>query len=292
MSDRPDLINSEMGGVAFNSVDQCFKQALLKQMFSDIIPVRIEFNTRFFVTIDPAAGGEHSDFAMVSFTCSYGVYKVFSAGSPRFCFFLGLSVLRVCVCHSKCCHRVSRQHHQRFDLVKDVGEAANVLRDGDGLKEIFLRDCTHDRDGHVRVQRYKHDALPEKGVLDVFRQAGRTTRHKVDFFLNILVFEHLVFVVQLRVQDPVSHLVVDGQEEKEQHHDMRVAYCVSVQDLEQFVQTAHCVFEAAVVLFRVLNHFPHQHAHKRRVLRENSVKEHIIHLQRLHLRGLWHFTRS
>ena len=76
MSDRPDLINSEMGGVAFNSVDQCFKQVLLKQMFSDIIPVRIEFNTRFFVTIDPAAGGEHSDFAMVSFMCIYGIYKV------------------------------------------------------------------------------------------------------------------------------------------------------------------------------------------------------------------------
>ena len=87
MSDRPDLINSEMGGVAFNSVDQCFEQALLKQMFSDIIPVRIEFNTRFFVTIDPAAGGEHSDFAMVSFTCSYGVYKVFSPCSPCFCLF-------------------------------------------------------------------------------------------------------------------------------------------------------------------------------------------------------------
>jgi len=76
MSDRPDLINSEMGGVAFNSVDQCFKQSLLKQMFNEPIPLRIDFNTRFFVTVDPAAGGEHSDFAMVSFSYSHGIFKV------------------------------------------------------------------------------------------------------------------------------------------------------------------------------------------------------------------------
>jgi len=79
MSDRPDLINSEMGGVACNSVDQCFKQALLKQMFEEVIPLQIDFSSRFYVTIDPAAGGEHSDFAMVSFTCNHGVYKVFIA---------------------------------------------------------------------------------------------------------------------------------------------------------------------------------------------------------------------
>jgi len=213
MSDRPDLINSEMGGVAFNSVDQCFKQALLKQMFSDIIPVRIEFNTRFFVTIDPAAGGEHSDFAMVSFTCSYGIYKVASV------------MLLACVylCRRGCRHGVSRQHHQCFDLVKDVSDAGNALCDCDGLEKVFLRNGAHDRDGYVRVQGRKHNALPKKGVLDVFRETGRATRHKVDFFLNILVFEHLVFVVELCVEDPVSHLVIDGEEEEKQHNNVRVA---------------------------------------------------------------------
>ena len=83
MSDRPDLINSEMGGVAFNSVDQCFKQSLLKQMFNETIPLNIEFNTRFFVTVDPAAGGEHSDFAMVSFTYCHGIFKVISCACKR-----------------------------------------------------------------------------------------------------------------------------------------------------------------------------------------------------------------
>jgi len=76
MSDRPDLINSEMGGVAFSSIDQCFKPALLKKMFDEQIPLTIDFNTRFFVTVDPAAGGQNSDFALVSFTVCSGVYKV------------------------------------------------------------------------------------------------------------------------------------------------------------------------------------------------------------------------
>jgi len=77
MSDRPDLINSEMGGVAFNSIDACFKQADLKRMFNFKIQLFISTGTTFFVTVDPAAGGEHSDFAIVSFTMLHGIYKVF-----------------------------------------------------------------------------------------------------------------------------------------------------------------------------------------------------------------------
>jgi len=77
MSDRPDLINSEMGGVAFSSIDQCFKQNDLKRMFTITIQISIVSCTPFFVTVDPAAGGENSDFAVVSFTVAHGLYKVF-----------------------------------------------------------------------------------------------------------------------------------------------------------------------------------------------------------------------
>jgi len=77
MSDRPDLINSEMGGVAFNSIDACFKQVDLKRMFNQIIHITIPTGNAFFVTVDPAAGGENSDFAVVSFTMLHGVYKVY-----------------------------------------------------------------------------------------------------------------------------------------------------------------------------------------------------------------------
>jgi len=86
MSDRPDLINSEMGGVAFSSVDQCFKQEYLKLMFGREISVEIAFGTTFFTCVDPAAGGENSDFAVVSFTFMYGIYVV------RICFYLKLTM--------------------------------------------------------------------------------------------------------------------------------------------------------------------------------------------------------
>ena len=76
MSEHPDLINSEMGGVAGNSVDKYLKQSRLKQMFKKTIPIRIEFNTPFFVTVDLAASGEHSDFAMVLFSYNHGIFKV------------------------------------------------------------------------------------------------------------------------------------------------------------------------------------------------------------------------
>ena len=211
MSDHPDLINSEMGGVAFNSVDQCFKQALLKQMFSDAIPVRIEFNTRFFVTIDPAAGGEHSDFAMVSFMCSHGIYKVNSVLTE---------ILNAIL---------SQEHHQCFDFIKDFGYAAYILCYGYLLEEIFLGNCTQDGYGDVGVKRGEYNALSQEGVLDVFGETRGAARHKVDFFLNILVLEQLVLVCLLRVEDPVSHFVVDGQKKKEEHHDMRMTYCVGIE---------------------------------------------------------------
>jgi len=76
MSDRPDLIVSEMGGVAFSSVDQCFRYCDLKRMFESPIPMTLEWETPFFVCVDPCAGGEHSDFAVVSFVYVYGSYQV------------------------------------------------------------------------------------------------------------------------------------------------------------------------------------------------------------------------
>lgn len=76
MSDRPDLIVSEMGGVAFSSVDQCFRFCDLKRMFNYDVELNIEWDLPFFVCIDPCAGGEHSDFAVVSFIYLHGAYQV------------------------------------------------------------------------------------------------------------------------------------------------------------------------------------------------------------------------
>ena len=75
MSDRPDLINSELGGMAVAGTDQCFKQAYLKRMFADMMPLNVEYSHPFYVSVDPAAGGEKSDFAVISFWIHRGVYQ-------------------------------------------------------------------------------------------------------------------------------------------------------------------------------------------------------------------------
>lgn len=58
-------------------------------MFAEHNLLGIEFETRFFVAVDPAAGGEKSDFAVVSFLVYRGIYQVracFRAVCLRFIF--------------------------------------------------------------------------------------------------------------------------------------------------------------------------------------------------------------
>lgn len=76
MSDRPDLINSEMSGVAFSSVDQAFRQCDLKRMFSNCPPIELPMNPQLMVCIDPCAGGQFSDFALVSLVYENGIFQV------------------------------------------------------------------------------------------------------------------------------------------------------------------------------------------------------------------------
>ena len=76
---RQDLINSELGGIAVGNNDQCFRLVDLKRMFNNTIHMEMESGVPFFITIDPCAGGEHSDFAIVSFVVSHGVYQVLGA---------------------------------------------------------------------------------------------------------------------------------------------------------------------------------------------------------------------
>lgn len=76
MSDRPDLINSELGGIAAAGTEQCFKTVYLDRMFAPGTTVDVVTGQDFFVSVDPMAGGERSDFAVVSFAIRRGVYQV------------------------------------------------------------------------------------------------------------------------------------------------------------------------------------------------------------------------
>ena len=83
--DRPDLIRSELAGLAFSSLQQVFRQVDIDAMFAASALPFVQ-DEDIFLLIDPAAGGPSSDYAVVSFTRQRGVITVRSTPA--------------CVCHA------------------------------------------------------------------------------------------------------------------------------------------------------------------------------------------------
>jgi hypothetical protein len=75
MQDRPDLIESELSGLAFDSLQQVFRNVDLDIMFSQRPPTSV-MNETIHVFIDPAAGGPGSDYAVVSVCRQKGLITV------------------------------------------------------------------------------------------------------------------------------------------------------------------------------------------------------------------------
>ena len=64
MQDRPDLIQSELAGLAFDSLQQAFAAADIERMFSQECPEQC-FGQPIFTVVDPAAGGPQSEYAVL-----------------------------------------------------------------------------------------------------------------------------------------------------------------------------------------------------------------------------------
>ena len=75
MQDRPDLIVSELSGLAFDSLQQAFRPCDLTVMF-DQEPIASRNAEVIYIAIDPAAGGPQSDYALVSITRHKGMVTV------------------------------------------------------------------------------------------------------------------------------------------------------------------------------------------------------------------------
>jgi hypothetical protein len=75
MQDRPDLIESELSGLAFDSLQQVFKAEHIEVMFKQAIPAPV-LNDDVHIFIDPAAGGPYSDYAVLSVTRQKGMITV------------------------------------------------------------------------------------------------------------------------------------------------------------------------------------------------------------------------
>lgn len=75
MEDRPDLIVSELSGLAFDATQQIFKTELIDIMFQQNPPYHV-INEDIHVFIDPAAGGPFSDYCVLSVTRQKGLLTV------------------------------------------------------------------------------------------------------------------------------------------------------------------------------------------------------------------------
>jgi hypothetical protein len=65
MQDRPDLIQSELAGLAFDSLQQVFRKSDIAIAMA-LKPLPLPDNPYVFIVIDPATGGPQSDYAVVS----------------------------------------------------------------------------------------------------------------------------------------------------------------------------------------------------------------------------------
>ena len=70
-----DLIQSELAGLAFDSLQQVFRKQDIENMYAQE-PLPLEQKQTVFVIVDPAAGGPSSDYAIVSLVRSRGNVQV------------------------------------------------------------------------------------------------------------------------------------------------------------------------------------------------------------------------
>lgn len=82
MADRPDLIQSELAGLSFDSTQELFRAAHLDIMFTMVGPAP-PINSELCIFVDPAAGGPSSDYAIMSVSRHQGLIMVSVSKKPN-----------------------------------------------------------------------------------------------------------------------------------------------------------------------------------------------------------------
>ena len=116
MQDRPDLIKSELAGLAFDSLQQVFRKTDIDELFTAQTLPFIK-DQEVFVVIDPAAGGPSSDYAVVSLCRQRGIVTV------RLRYQIPLLAL-----DHKPGHVLRRAEEDRHQLLPQVHEEPRELR--------------------------------------------------------------------------------------------------------------------------------------------------------------------
>ena len=149
MQDRPDLIQSELAGLAFDSLQQVFRKIDIEFAF-DTAPLPMEMDQTVWVVVDPAAGGPSSDFAVLSMCRSRGCVTVCTRPGARMRSALGEQIA---------VDALLDEDHRRAPLVGEEADREYVAEVGEEPGHL----------AQVRVGVHRDDAVLEHRV-DVQQQ--------------------------------------------------------------------------------------------------------------------------
>ena len=126
----PDLIKSELSGLAFDSLQQCFRTDDIEAMFAQE-PMPPLLNDDIYIVIDPAAGGPGSDYALVAFQRNRGNVTI-----------VGIDVLSGC-----------KEPSKQFKLVEEhvAKLRENLYRSGSKITILVERNLGFEAEHHKRA---------------------------------------------------------------------------------------------------------------------------------------------
>ncbi|KAJ1469369.1 hypothetical protein T484DRAFT_1852065 [Baffinella frigidus] len=176
MGDRPDLIQSELAGLAFDAAQSVFRPADIETMFTQD-PYMNKVSEEIFIVIDPAAGGPQSDYAFVSFTRFRGQVRV-----------VGAEVLSGC-----------KEPQKQFDLVADhIVRLRRATAWMNSRIVIYVeRNLGHEAEHHRHALKdipgvfFRED--PKNGRVGVL--TTNDIKHGMSTLLNIMLREQRVSIL-------------------------------------------------------------------------------------------------
>lgn len=176
MEDRPDLIKSELAGLAFDGEQSIFREEDIERLFA-LPPYPSYISEDLFIMIDPAAGGPSSDYAFLSFCRYRGMVRL-----------VGGEVLSG-----------SKDPQRQFDLVADHIERlrrSNHLWINSRIIIYVERNLGHEAEHHryalqhLRNTYFREDAKAGRvGILTT-----ENIKHGAATLLNIMLRENRVSI--------------------------------------------------------------------------------------------------
>jgi hypothetical protein len=134
MEDRPDLIQSELAGLAFDSMQSVFRPCDILTMFSQP-SIQPCFKEDIFIVIDPAAGGPQSDYAFISFTRNRGRVQVYYPSSTQ-------TIVVACFIHQVQCASEFTAHPGQHHIFTQIHEDIWCLECAQWSYACFGYTCT------------------------------------------------------------------------------------------------------------------------------------------------------